>query len=558
MKTATLNNNLMIEKIVKEDSMVVNLKKETCDRALLEHRYLEDYISMEFIPWRQVDGLVYIASSKINNELKEFLGILYPAGFLLVRASLEDITLTIQRNFNEILLDKTLHRIHKEDERYSAKFLLSLRSKVLIIITVMVILYLLIKYLSLAIIGMIIVANLINFINTVFKIIIFAKGYQSPTEQFVYPKETPKYTVMVPLYKEEHVLVKLISSLEKLNYPQDKLEIIFIVEQFDRCTIRFINRLKRRLFKVICVPRSTPKTKPKACSYVLNYINSKYLAIYDAEDRPEPDQLLKAVAKFEQSPNNVACLQARLGLYNSNENILSSCFAIEFFCWFRYFLNGLLRLKMPIPLGGTSNHFKVEILKKIGGWDPYNVTEDADIGYRLFKKGYKVAMIDSDTLEESPNTIQAWLKQRVRWIKGHLQTYIVHLRTHKHFKTNAGKRGVLAFHLFIFFPILSYLTNILLLPSLLVLNHGFLMTIISLLNYAFHLIVSWIFACVTLRNSTQTILKKSLLWYGFYTILHSIASLGALYQLITRPYYWNKTEHNFDYRNKRDLTGSGC
>ena len=181
-------------------------------------------------------------------------------------------------------------------------------------------------------------------------------------------------------------------------------------------------------FEIIEVPPGGPRTKPKAANYALAFARGEYLVVYDAEDRPERDQLKKAVATFRASPRQTACLQARLNFYNADHNWLTKMFALDYALWFDTLLPGLDRIGVPMPLGGTSNHFRTSVLRDIGGWDAFNVTEDADIGIRLSQLGYRVSMLDSNTFEEAPVTIGAWLKQRSRWLKGYMQTWLVHMR----------------------------------------------------------------------------------------------------------------------------------
>ena len=177
---------------------------------------------------------------------------------------------------------------------------------------------------------------------------------------------------------------------------------------------------------VIKVPVSFPRTKPKAMNYAISYVKGEYLCVYDAEDRPDSDQLLKALQAFKELSQEYACVQARLNFYNPNENMLTSFFSIEYSLWFEYLLKGLNLYELPITLGGTSNHFKVSALEKIGYWDAYNVTEDADLGIRLYSNGYKVHIIDSETLEEAPIGLFNWLAQRTRWIKGFIVFFVCH------------------------------------------------------------------------------------------------------------------------------------
>jgi len=202
----------------------------------------------------------------------------------------------------------------------------------------------------------------------------------------------PFYTVFCPLYKEVSVLPQFITAMTKLNYPKEKLEVMLLLEEDDVETIASVQKLSLPAFlKVVIVPDSLPKTKPKALNYGLTLTKSEYIVIYDAEDVPEENQLLKAVVLFQKLPKETICLQAKLSFYNPTQNLLTRVFTAEYSLWFDLVLTGLHSLNGPIPLGGTSNHFKTAVLRELGGWDPFNVTEDADLGIRLFKKGYRTA-----------------------------------------------------------------------------------------------------------------------------------------------------------------------
>lgn len=279
------------------------------------------------------------------------------------------------------------------------------------------------------------------FLQNTLKIILFHQAIIDQNTKFQKkPNELilPIYTILLPLYKETTKLNSIIKSIDNLTYPKDKLDVMIIIEADDHSLLKEITLTQLPYYiQIIKVPACLPRTKPKALNYATQYCKGKYLVIYDAEDRPEPDQLLKAVIEFEQLPEKYVCLQAKLNFYNENENLLAKFFSIEYSLWFKYLLKGLSILDLPVPLGGTSNHFKFDILQKVGFWDAYNVTEDADLGVRLYSYGYKVHMIDSYTLEESPITLISWINQRSRWIKGFIQTFLVFLarkENHKRFK----------------------------------------------------------------------------------------------------------------------------
>ena len=229
-----------------------------------------------------------------------------------------------------------------------------------------------------------------------------------------------------------------------------------------------------KYFELIIVPHSLPRTKAKACNYAMCFAKGKYVVIYDADDKPDRLQLKKALIEFDKGDDKLACVQARLNYYNSNYNLLTKFFSLEYVHWFYYLLPGLEKMHMPIPLGGSSNHFLVKALKKAFLWDAYNITEDADLGLRLAHMGYKTKVIDSETLEESPTNVFAWIKQRARWIKGYMQTYVVCS------KNMTGFRQILLLNLFVGSTAFIFFTTPFLLLSLKFFNELFLYYFIAI------------------------------------------------------------------------------
>lgn len=239
----------------------------------------------------------------------------------------------------------------------------------------------------------------------------------------------PVYTVLVPLYKEAEVAAKVVRSVTSLDYPKDKLDVILLLEEPDQETRKALEGVALpACVRTLVVPDGSPRTKPRACDYGLAAARGEFLVIYDAEDRPEPDQLKKAVVAFRRLPERVMCLQAKLNYYNPRQNWLTKWFTLEYTTWFDLFLPGLNRLRVPIPLGGTSNHFRTAGLRELGGWDPFNVAEDCDLGMRLHRRGYRTVVLDSTTWEEANSRLGSWIRQRSRWVKGYIQTHLVHTR----------------------------------------------------------------------------------------------------------------------------------
>jgi cellulose synthase/poly-beta-1,6-N-acetylglucosamine synthase-like glycosyltransferase len=238
------------------------------------------------------------------------------------------------------------------------------------------------------------------------------------------PVPLPVYTVLVPLYREAGVVGDLLASLRALDYPAERLEVMLIVEATDGETraVLACTQLDAHM-QVLVVPEGAPRTKPRATQYALQFARGEYVVVYDAEDAPEPDQLRRALAALRAGGERLGCLQAQLNIYNSDATWFTRQFTVEYTALFDCILPTLERLRLPVPLGGTSNHFPRAVLDAVGGWDPYNVTEDADLGIRLARAGWHVGVLNSTTWEEAPPTFRIWKGQRTRWLKGWMQPH---------------------------------------------------------------------------------------------------------------------------------------
>lgn len=397
--------------------------------------------------------------------------------------------------------------------------------------------------------------------NVMFKLILVITGavqkHVSQREEVLVPvlsdAELPVYTVLVPLFKEAKIVTHLVEAIRQMDYPKDRLDVKLIVEEADQETIDAIHALHcEPYFEVIVVPYSLPQTKPKACNYALQFAKGEYVTIYDAEDMPEKSQLRRVAALFRYHPPRVACIQAKLNYYNRDANLLTRMFAYEYGIWFEYMLRGLEAMRVPVPLGGTSNHIRRDVLEQLHGWDPHNVTEDADLGIRMARFGYEVKVVDSLTEEEAVMSWPAWLRQRTRWIKGYMQTYLVHMRDPVALYRSIGLPGFAGFQLFVGAPALLFLLGPVMWGSWLVLGLGGAWLGINLPEWVrmvamgnlwigFGLgIVLPLWICVLFRWWSGLFYC---IIYPFYWIGHSIASFRAVWQLFTRPYYWDKTEH---------------
>ena len=375
--------------------------------------------------------------------------------------------------------------------------------------------------------------------------------------------ELPIYTLLVPLYREANMLRPLTRALSRLDYPAAKVQIILILEAADAETIAAARALELPgNVEILVVPDLHPRTKPKALNYALPLARGDYLVIYDAEDRPERDQLRKALAAFRQGPPNLACLQAKLNLYNADDNWLTRQFTIEYGALFDGLLPALERLRLPIPLGGTSNHFRVAALKWLMAWDPFNVTEDADLGTRLARSGYRCQVLSSTTFEEAPVKFATWLRQRTRWIKGYMQTWLVHMRQPAKLWRELGPAGFLGFQVMVGGTVLTALVHpwFYALAAFDLANNAFLARP-ALLGLPFWLIASLSLGAGYLASMAVGLLAvnrrgarqlfKQVPLMPLYWLLISGAAYRAIWQFMTDRFAWEKTEHGVSVGMKK-------
>ncbi|MFT3729932.1 MAG: glycosyltransferase [Hyphomicrobium sp.] len=362
----------------------------------------------------------------------------------------------------------------------------------------------------------------------------------------------PTFSVLVPLYREVSVVPGLVAAMGRLDYPNDRLEILFITEADDVETRQaLLRRGLRANMRVVTVPPGQPKTKPRALNYALQDARGTLVAVFDAEDQPDADQLRLAALAFVRGGPRLACAQARLAISNANDCFLSRQFALEYGALFGGLLPALDHLGLPIPLGGTSNHFRRDVLLKSGGWDPFNVTEDADLGIRLARLGYQVSVIDSQTMEEAPVRWKVWLGQRTRWIKGWMQTYLVHMRRPWRLWRDLGAWRFTGLQVTISAMLISMLAHpwfYVLVGMQTALGRNVLPEN-QLLYFVFvgDLIAGYVTAAllilVTSSNARLPGRLISVLLLPVYWLAISVAAYRAIVDLALRPFFWEKTMH---------------
>lgn len=384
----------------------------------------------------------------------------------------------------------------------------------------------------------------------------FAPRPRKPRLARLRDNELPVYTVIAALYREASSVAPLMRHIDALDYPREKLDIRIVIEPDDLKTRAALAKLgPMPHVTVMIAPHRGPKTKPKALNCALTFARGTFVTVYDAEDRPEPGQLRAALDAFRSHDDDVACVQASLCIDNTSDGWLPRMFTAEYAGQFDVFLQGFSTFEMPLPLGGSSNHFRTSVLREIGGWDPYNVTEDADLGFRLSRFGHRSVMFPSTTYEEAPSTFGGWLRQRSRWMKGWMQTWSVHMRSPLQLWRDTGARGFFTLNIIVGGNVLTALAHPILIGDIAIGAavaaytgdaHTFFQTQFASLHIA-TITAGYLSTVVVgvMGLARRRLLHESwvLLLTPLYWICLSIAAWRALFQLLREPYRWEKTEH---------------
>ncbi|MEL7100646.1 MAG: glycosyltransferase [Pseudomonadota bacterium] len=370
------------------------------------------------------------------------------------------------------------------------------------------------------------------------------------------PFRLPRVSVMVPLFHETEIATALIARLSRLTYPKSLLEVVLVLEQQDEMTRETITRTDLPPWiSVIEVPDDgNVTTKPRALNYALDFCRGSIIGVWDAEDAPEPDQIEKVVMRFAAAPPEVACLQGILDYYNPRTNWMARCFTIEYATWWRLVMPGMARLGLVIPLGGTTLFFRRGILEKLGAWDAHNVTEDADLGVRLARHGYKTELLPTVTFEEANCRPWRWVRQRSRWLKGFLITWLVHMRQPRQLVHELGWRRAFGLQI-IFLATFTQFAAGPLLWSFWLVALGIGHPVATTLGNGFVWGLTWFFIAAELLNLILHAVavcaperRHLLAWtptMPVYFILGAMAAYKALYEMIGQPFYWDKTQHGF-------------
>ena len=516
---------------------------------------------------REDDGAILVATSEEPSDTwRAGIEAVLDAPIRLAVTTDWDILHAVRRLFRDSLVDEAAMGLWRRSPVQSARTVLVPSQRIAAGVALAALAVCLAVWPRPTLIGLFGLVSVGYLVGVLFKFAVCMAGARRETEEVVTAAEVealrddelPVYTVLVPVYREANIVADLVENLGHLDYPTEKLEILLLLEDDDEETRAAAASADcPQTVTFVVIPPGGPKTKPKACNVGLFFARGEFLVIYDAEDRPEPDQLKKAVIAFRRAEaagdESLVCVQAALNYWNANENLLTRMFTLEYSFWFDYMLPGLDALRLPIPLGGTSNHFRTGQLRSLGGWDPFNVTEDADLGIRAAALGYSVGVIDSTTFEEANRAYGNWIRQRSRWIKGYLQTTLVHLRRPVRLTRLAGPRKAAAFALLVGGTPLSFLCApplyAIFLASLVVpwaqLSRLFPGPILQV-SVANLLIGNAAMVYVAMMGAFKRRRYRLVPWALLnpaYWLMHSIAAYKALWQLMVKPHHWEKTTH---------------
>jgi glycosyltransferase XagB len=557
------------------DLEFVNLIDSPADDSLFDPEEYRYYAQHLFLPWQRKNGVLWIATAEPGSPyLRERWAEKSDVGFLVT--SKFDVLWELQRVAGSEFSQQAVFDLAQSDPEHSASVVVTKEQKYTFAGVFLLLALSLYVAPVITIIAFNAALNLLLGLVFVFRTALcwiscdddVGMVISNRDVQGLNDSKLPVYSVLVPMYKEPDVLPILASALRNMNYPHSKLDIKLVLEENDFETISAAKALALdATFEIVRVPMSQPKTKPKACNYALRLARGNYLTIYDAEDKPEPNQLKMVVAAFRQMGEKTACIQARLNYFNAHENWLTRMFTLEYTLWFDMFLPALDRLGVPIPLGGTSNHFDITKLREAGAWDPFNVTEDADLGLRFAAMGYRVGVVNSVTYEEANSHVGNWIRQRSRWIKGYMQTWLVNMRHPLRLFRKVGFRGFCSLQLFVGGSIVSGLAYpLMLFPFLLwILTRTdiFLrffppdVLLISIVNLAVGNSCLIYLSMLAVAKRKDYWLLPHAVTVPVYWLLQSIAAYKGLFQLAVRPFYWEKTVHGISRFTKTEILRAG-
>jgi hypothetical protein len=533
---------------------IANLDTQPVAPDLCQLRPANYWLQHNIIPWKRIGPILLIATSRpdrfntIRAELQNSDLTVIP-----VLASAEQIDREIARVYSDHLARHAEIRVPADQSCRS--WTLKVRAGPVVVLIALAALFVSFPSIGLSVLVTAAVFSLALFMMLRLAGLLAFLAKQRRSRGIVRSLDRhPSVSILVPLYKEREIANALVRRLQRLTYPKALLDVILVLEQSDDVTRTALARVKLPSWiRIIEVPELNGlTTKPRAMNYALDFCRGDILGVWDAEDAPQPDQIERVVSSFAQADEDVVCLQGVLDYYNPRTNWRSRCFTIEYNSWFRVILQGVAGLGLVVPLGGTTFFFRRDKLVELGGWDAHNVTEDADLGVRLCRAGYRTEMVDTTTYEEANFRAWPWIKQRSRWLKGFMVTYLVHMRAPLRLLKDLGVKrflGVQAFFLgtigqFLLAPVLwlFWLTT-LGQPGPLdqILSNNAIFSLICLFVAAE--ITNLIVGMLAVAARERRFLLPWVPTMPLYFPLGVLAAYKALWELVINPFFWDKTQH---------------
>lgn len=568
MFTNSKNTNAYYAELAKRHHMhFILLQFSQIQPDLLEIKNSQEYLKLQAIPVAETHTEITIATADPSQKNIEKIHALWPNKKIkIVVASRQNISQLLAQRFEKEFAYTSSHLRYDMDPIHSASYTFSRAEKIIIIVMLLILLSGLIWNFVVTLFLVSLFLSMGTVIIMSYKMGLTIRLYRFPRKRT--PDEArkatdlPIYTILIPLLREKEITITyLLEALSHLDYPSEKLDIKFLLEKDDLQTLEILNKFDLPWhYDIVIVPPGLPLSKPRACNFGLQLSFGEFLTIYDAEDKPDAGQLRRVLQCFRENEDNIACVQAPLNFYNYKENLITRLFTIEYTHWFDSFVPALSFLNAPVPLGGTSNHFKIQKLRELGAWDPYIGTEDADIGIRIYRFGYKTNTVLSTTYEEANTKFYNWFRQRSRWNKGYVQTYLVNMRDPIRMVQQIGGLRFIHFNLFVGGNVFLQLAN---LPLWIFFFVGFVFYMLGFMHTHFQYLylITWynffvgnLILMISEFAATYRRRLYSLLPYVplkiFYWFVMSFAGYYAIYELLVRPGYWYKTEHGISKQGK--------
>lgn len=570
-QATSLGDLLIAQGLIDEDTLMRALSVQfdtpildtTCqkpDPALTDQLGAQHCIALRCMPWRNAGAVTVVATSRPDQfeakraQLQAIFGPVVPA--LIPENVLHDSVLRLRRNRLKIWAETCVSSM----ESCRSMPFLGVRQGLAAGLGALGVLGALFPQMVFVVFTLI--ACVFLALSALLKLAAAVAAFTTPAEKRAQEngavvelaqRRKPVVSILVPLYKEPETVPRLMTRLSRLTWPRNLLDVLLIVEENDHATRQALHcaRLPRWM-RVVPVPDARLKTKPRALNYAMLFARGTLIGVYDAEDAPEPDQIHRVVTCFQNGPSNLACVQGVLDFYNPRSNWMARCFTIEYASWFRVILPGMQRLGLAVPLGGTTLFFRRDILERLGGWDAHNVTEDADLGIRLARRGFYTQLLDTVTYEEANCRAIPWVKQRSRWLKGYAITWMVHMRDPRALWQQLGAWRFFGVQVLFLGTLVQFMLAPLLWSFWLVMlgwDHpfvdmfprGVLVAFISL--FVMSEVVNLSVGILATRARHHRHLRLWLPTLHGYFPLAVLAVYKALWELVSAPFYWDKTQH---------------